>query len=213
MRPGSIPDSNGVALRAMATAAGAIVRVSPPVRDDRAATEHALDEALRGSDVLVTVGGVSVGDRDFVRPALEAIGARIEMYKVAIKPGKPLTIGRRGSALVLGLPGNPASAMVTFALFGVPLLRALQGDAQPVAQPLRAKLASDVKHTPGRMEFLRANLSNKDGELLVRPLSNQASGATTTMAAADALAVIPSEATNLRAGELVDVLLLHDLEA
>ena len=94
------------------------------MRDDRAATERAFAAALDESDVVVTIGGVSVGDHDLVRPALEAVGVTLEFWRVAIKPGKPLAIGRfprsgRRDAIVVGLPGNPASAMITFALFGV----------------------------------------------------------------------------------------------
>jgi molybdopterin molybdotransferase len=212
-RPGSIPESNAAAVRAMAIAAGAIARVAPFARDERALTERALDEALRGADLLVTIGGVSVGDHDVVRPALEAIGCAIEVYKVAIRPGKPLTIGRRGAAITLGLPGNPASAMVTFALFGVPLLRALQGAARPAPAPLPATLASDVRHAPGRATFLRATLRAEGGRLVASPLANQASGAVTTMARADALAVVPAAAERLRAGDAIDVYPLGELGA
>src|SRR5690606_31040069 len=98
----------------------------PYVRDERSATERAFAAALGEADVVVTIGGVSVGDHDLVRPALEAIGVTLDFWRVAMKPGKPLAVGRyarpgRREAIVLGLPGNPASAMVTFALFGVPL--------------------------------------------------------------------------------------------
>jgi molybdopterin molybdotransferase len=212
-RPGSIPESNAGAVRAMAIAAGAIARVAPFAKDTRPEVERALDEALRAADVLVTIGGVSVGDHDVVRPALEAIGCSIELYKVAIRPGKPLTLGRRGASITLGLPGNPASAMVTFALFGVPLLRALQGAVRPVAAPLPAVLASDVRHAPGRASFLRATLTVEGGRLVASPLANQASGAVTTMAWADALAVVPAAAEQLRAGDAIDVYPLGELGA
>jgi len=107
-RPGSIPDSNGVAIRAMAERAGADARVALPAPDDRAATERAFEQALRGTDLLVTIGGVSVGDHDVVRPALEAIGCTIELYKVAIKPGKPSPsagAARRSSSVCREIPG------------------------------------------------------------------------------------------------------------
>jgi molybdopterin molybdotransferase len=209
---GTIPESNAVTLRAMARAAGAIVRVAPVVRDDRAATEQALEAALRGTDLLVTVGGVSVGDHDLVRPALEAIGVTLDFWKVAIKPGKPIAVGMRGDALVMGLPGNPASAMVTFALFGLPLLRAMQGDLRPVTPYVPARLTSAVKQEPGRTTFLRASLhratneAGRAGELHVTPLSNQASGAVTSMSAADALLLVPADASGLAEGSMVDVL-------
>ncbi len=210
-RPGTIPDSNSIAVRAMARAAGATVRVMPPVADDRAETERAFDEALRATDLLVTIGGVSVGDHDLVRPALEAIGCTIELYKVAMKPGKPLTVGRRGAALVLGLPGNPASAMITFALFGVPLLRALQGDLHPLPSPLAARLARPIRHAPGRLAFVRATLAAPGGALVATPLGNQASGASTSMAEADGLVVVPAEGGDLAADATVLVYFARDL--
>jgi len=214
--PGTIPESNTVALRAMARRAGADARAYPYVRDDRAATERAFATALDEADVLVTVGGVSVGDHDLVRPALEAVGVRLDFWRVAIKPGKPLAIGRfarsgRRDAIVLGLPGNPASAMTTFAVFGVPLLRALQGDARPFPPFARARMTRAHAHDPGRLELARAELGRDSAGLVVTTFGNQASGAATTMAQADALVCIPEEASGVGAGEEVDVLLMSDL--
>src|SRR5205085_348824 len=111
---------------------------------------------------------------------------------------------------VLSLPGNPASSMVTFSLFGLPLLRAMQGDRRPLPATLRAPLAADVVRSPGRLEFLRARLVASDGQLRVEPLANQASGAVTSMAWADALAIIPPDATRLPKGEIIGVLRLAD---
>lgn len=218
-RAGMIPESNTVMLCAMARRAGARARVLPYVRDDRSATERAFAAAVEEADVVVTVGGVSVGDHDIVRPALEAVGVSLEFWRVAMKPGKPLTVGRfsrsgRRDAVVLGLPGNPASAMVTFALFGVPLLRTLQGDRFPGAPLQRARTTHAYAHAPGRVEFVRANHGwgvFPDGIQNVTPLDNQASGAATTMAKANALIVIPAEANGIAQGEDVDVMLLSEL--
>ena len=214
--PGTIPESITVALRATARRAGATARACPFVRDERAATERAFASALDESDVLVTIGGVSVGDHDLVRPALEAVGVKLDFWRVAIKPGKPIVIGTfartgRRDAIVVGLPGNPASAMVTFALFGVPLLRALQGDSRPFPAFARARMTRAHAHDPGRLEFARAVVSQADTGLSVTTLGNQASGAVTTMAQADALVCIPEEATGVGAGDEVDVLLMSDL--
>jgi molybdopterin molybdotransferase len=214
--PGMIPESNTVALRAMARRAGAHAVSLPYVRDDRAASERAFAAVLDEADVVVTIGGVSVGDHDVVRPALEAVGVTLDFWRVAIKPGKPLAVGTfrragRRDAVVLGLPGNPASAMVTFALYGAPLLRALQGDPRPFPPVRRARMTRPHAHDPGRLEFARAVLSEKDGALFVTTLGNQASGAVTTMAQSDALVVIPAEASGVAAGEEVDVLTLADL--
>jgi molybdopterin molybdotransferase len=196
----SIPESNSPALAAMAAAAGGAVTVRPPVGDDPGAVRDALGAALASCDVLVTVGGVSVGDHDVVRPALEACGVTLEFWRVAIKPGKPLAVGRRGepeTTIVLGLPGNPVSAMVTFALFGVPLLRALQGDASPVPRASRGRLAAAVRRKAGRLEFARATV---DASGAVSLLPQQASGAIVGLCRADALACLPADAESLEAG-------------
>jgi molybdopterin molybdotransferase len=221
-RPGSIPESNTVALRVMAQRAGAIVRVVPYVPDERAAIERAFAEALGASDVVVTIGGVSVGDHDLVRPALEAVGVSLDFWRIAIKPGKPLAVGRfarrpgsarQRDAIVLGLPGNPASAMVTFGFFGVPLLRALQGHEEPCPKDReRARMRRPHAHEPGRLEIVRAKLGrDDDGHLAVTTLDNQASGAVTTMAQADAFVLVPADSTGVSAGDEVDVVLASDL--
>jgi molybdopterin molybdotransferase len=199
----------------MAERAGAIARVAPIVGDDRGETERALTAALEGSDVLVTVGGVSVGDHDHVRPALEAIGVALDFWKVAMKPGKPILLGRRGRARVIGLPGNPASAMVTFALFGLPLLRAMQGDEVPMPACRRVRCAATFQRTEaGRTEFVRGRLSvAADGDTWLTPVTNQASGAASSMAVADALLRIPSETTAIAKGELCDAWSLEELGA
>lgn len=206
-RPGSIPESNGLALASLAKQAGADATLAPLTGDDLDATAAALESALRTSDLLVTVGGVSVGDHDVVRPALEAIGVDLDFWKVKIKPGKPLAFGRHGTRRVLGLPGNPVSAQLTFALFGLPLLRAMQGDARALPQPQPAKLTRDLKKAPGRMHFIR---SIREGGS-VSPLDNQSSGAPTGLAWANALIVAPVECEGYAAGDMVNVLDLADL--
>lgn len=198
---GQLPESNSVALVAMARRAGATVLARRTLRDDRAATARALDEALAASELVVTVGGVSVGDHDAVRDALADAGATLDFWKVALKPGKPLAVGARGASLFLGLPGNPASAMVTFALFGVPLLRALGGERAPLPRALTARVLHDVKHEPGRLELVRATLTLVDGALHARAVTHQASGASLGMARADALLAVPLESAGLRAGD------------
>ena len=210
-RPGSIPESNGIFVAAAARAAGALVRVAPYVPDEAEAARRAVEGALRGTDVLVTVGGVSVGDRDVMRDALEAAGVTIDFWKVKIKPGKPLAVGRAGNVQAIGLPGNPASASLTFLLFGVPLLRALQGDAAPLPPRTRAALRSTIAHEPGREEFLRARLDVEHGELGARVLPNPSSGAVTRFAEAEALVVIPADRARMEAGSAVEVIRLSDV--
>jgi molybdopterin molybdotransferase len=206
-RPGSIPDSNGPSLAALARRAGADVRRLPRTTDDLDQTRAALRGALVDCDLLLTVGGVSVGDHDVVKKALEAEGVSLDFWKVKIKPGKPLAFGKREGALVLGLPGNPVSAQLTLCLFGLPLLRALQGDAAPVPRPIEVELASTIAHKPGRLGFYRARLV--DGAAHVH--GNQASGAPTSMAGADLLVMVPAESSGVPAGATVSALRLDDL--
>jgi molybdopterin molybdotransferase len=205
--PSSIAESNSPALAAMAERAGASVTTTAPVPDDLERVTRAFDEALRTCDVLVTIGGVSVGEHDVVKEALEACGVRLDFWRVAIKPGKPLAVGRREKTTVLGLPGNPVSAMVTFALFGVPLLRAMQGDSSALPRPARLKLAAPASHKTGRLELARARVS-RDG---VTILPNQASGAIVGLCRADVLASIPADVERLDAGAEIDVFSLAEL--
>lgn len=210
-RAGTSPECNGVAVAAMARTAGAEARVADIVGDDRQALAATLRRAFEDADLVVTVGGASVGDHDLVKPCLEEVGATLEFWRVAMKPGKPLLLGRREGSHVLGLPGNPASALVTFALFGLPLLHALQGARAPIPDTLRARLGTPVKREAGRREFLRGRLEQAGGDLLATPLAQQASGALTSMVEAHVLISVPAEASELPAGSPVDVLPLTSL--
>jgi molybdopterin molybdotransferase len=207
----SIPESNSAGLAALVAQLGGVARVLPIARDEPDEVARAITEALDGSDLLLTVGGVSVGDHDVVRPSLERAGVTLDFWKVAIKPGKPIALGRSERAHVLGLPGNPVSALVTFALFAAPLLRALQGDARPLAQRGRGLLAAPIDRQPGRLEFLRVALDDSSGSIRVRPLVNQASGAMLALSRCDALAEIPADRGHLAEGEPLSLLRLEDL--
>jgi molybdopterin molybdotransferase len=208
---GSIAESNGVFVAAAAAAAGAIVRLAPYVRDDLAAADRAVREALAGSDLLVTIGGVSVGDRDVMKAALEEAGVALDFWRVAIKPGKPLCVGRAGATMALGLPGNPASASLTFVLFGVPLLRAMQGDKEPLPVRWRMPIEGQVRRSPGRMEFARARILVNGGTPRAVLLPNQASGAVTSFAEADALVVVPADRDRVESGEVLEVIRTADI--
>jgi molybdopterin molybdotransferase len=202
--PASIPESNSAALAALARQAGASVRVAPIVRDEPNATRRAIEQALDGADVLLTVGGVSVGDHDVVRGALEHAGVVLDFWKVAIKPGKPLAVGKSARTHVLGLPGNPASALVTFLMFGMPLLRVMQGDARPLAMKLAARLATPRKRSPDRLDMVRATL-RADGDLPVADVhDNQASGSATSLAHSDGVALLEPGNGRLEEGVIVD---------
>ncbi len=208
---GSIPESNGTFVAAASAGAGAIVRLAPFVRDDLASAERAVREALSGSDLLVTVGGVSVGDRDVMKAALEEAGVALDFWRVAIKPGKPLCVGRAGATTVLGLPGNPASASLTFLLFGVPVLRAMQGDRAPLPVRWRVPIEGAYKRSPGRMEFVRARLVVSAGAPRAVLFPNQASGAVTSFAEADALVVVPADKDRIDPGEPLEVIRIADI--
>lgn len=208
---GSIAESNGIFVAAAGAAAGALVRLAPYVKDDLDSAVRAVREGLSGCDLLVTIGGVSVGDRDVMKAALEAAGVTLDFWRVAIKPGKPLCVGRAGAAMALGLPGNPASASLTFLVFGVPLLRALQGDRAPLAARWRMPVEGSLRRAAGRTEFLRARIVVSEGAMRAVVMSNQASGAVTSFAEADALVVMPAERERLESGEVLEVIRLAEI--
>ncbi|MFM2152268.1 MAG: hypothetical protein RL199_703 [Pseudomonadota bacterium] len=199
-------DANGPALAALGRAAGAEVALSPLLRDDVDAATRLFADASSRCDLLVTVGGASVGDYDLVRPALEAAGVTLDFWKVALKPGKPVAVGRRGGTVVLALPGNPASAFVTFVLFAVPLLRAMQGDSKPLPLVRRLPLAEAVQRSTRRTEFLRARIAESDEGPVVSLHSNQASGSLSSLVWSDALARLPDALDRVEAGTPVEVL-------
>lgn len=203
----SIPESNGLCIAVQAESVGAQAEVLPRAADDEATIRERVRAALGTADLLVTIGGVSVGRYDLVRPALIAAGAELDFWKVAIKPGKPLVYGRAGATRILGLPGNPVSAQLTFALFGLPLLRALQGDRSPGPRFYGARLLADLRQKPGRMGFYRG-ITSAEG---VMPLDNQASGNIVSLAHADALIAIPAESSGSAAGDMVQILRLAEL--
>jgi molybdopterin molybdotransferase len=201
-----IPASNGAMLAAQIAAAlpARVTRLGPV--PDRI---EALGEALDGAgqfDVIVTSGGASVGDHDLIRPALVAWGAELDFWKVALKPGKPIMLARKGGQLVLGLPGNPVSSSVTAFLFLLPLLRALSGAARPLPHAITAKAAEDLPSGGSRQEFLRGAW---DGRWITAQL-NQDSGALGALAAANALIERPIDAPPVTAGEPVSAYLLEN---
>jgi molybdopterin molybdotransferase len=205
--PGQVRESNSHALAAACAEAGGEPVILPAAADAAGPLRRALSRA-RGCDVLVTTGGVSVGDRDLTRAALAALGTRPIFWRVAMRPGKPLAFGRWGSAAVFGLPGNPASALVTFELFVRPAIRALAGATGPSRAVLPARLAAPVRKEPGLTTYLRARARLEDGRLWVEPLGNQSSGALTSTTGFEALAVLPPAAGALRRGAAVEAILV-----
>ncbi|MFL5845029.1 MAG: gephyrin-like molybdotransferase Glp [Solirubrobacteraceae bacterium] len=198
--PGQIHDSNALALQALAEIAGAEVVASTRAPDDRERTVAALRDALEGADLLLVSGGVSVGPHDHVKPALEELGVDEVFWRVALRPGKPTWFGTRGDTLVIGLPGNPVSALVTFALFARPALAALQG-AAPASRG-RVTLGSPIARHPDRDEAVRVRL-DEDGR--VHPTGPQGSHVLSSMLGADGLAIVPRGSGTLEAGATVEL--------
>jgi molybdopterin molybdotransferase len=208
LKPGAIYNSNRFMLRALLQAAGCECTDLGIVPDRLQATRDALRQAAQGHDLILSSGGVSVGEEDHLKPAVMAEG-RLEMWQIAIKPGKPLAFGAVSDALFIGLPGNPVSSFVTFLLCVSPLLRALQGadPALPAGLPLRADF--DGPKADRRREFLRVRLNAAGGLELFR---NQSSGVLTSAVWADGLVDNPPGQV-IRAGDTVRFLPLASLLA
>lgn len=204
-----VPASNGAMLTALVRSLPVDVQRFGPIADNMDALIAAFDMARR-ADVIVTSGGASVGDHDLVRPALEAWGATLDFWRVAIKPGKPLLVARRergaGTQLIIGLPGNPVSSFVTGYHFLLPVLRRLLGARQPVPMQMAARLAAPVHANGGRREFLRGFW---DGEGVV-PHAVQDSGALAALAASNVLIDRPAHAAPGSLGDEVRVFLLQN---
>ena len=211
MRPGGVRNSNAYSIPALALGAGAEVVAVETVRDDPAATRTAIEAALQG-DVAVISGGVSVGEHDLVKAALDALGVEQVFWRVALKPGKPTWFGMApGGALVFGLPGNPVSAMVTFLLFVRPAIRALLGAGQKTERVF-AILDENLPKPPGRAHAVRCSLELRDDGWHARPTGDQDSHVLTSMLGADALAIVPTEGDAPLAGERVEIELLPGSE-
>ncbi|HET6506614.1 MAG TPA: gephyrin-like molybdotransferase Glp [Baekduia sp.] len=199
LRPGQIHDSNGPTLSALAARAGAEVVGHGHAVDDPEATQAVIAGALDAADVLVLAGGVSVGPHDHVKASLDALGVREILWRVALKPGKPTWLGERDGKLVLGLPGNPVSAYVTFLLFARPALNALQG-ADAAVPRSEARLAAAVPRNPDRDELIRVRRT-PDGT--VEPTGPQGSHVLSSLLGADGLAIVPRGEGELPAGATV----------
>lgn len=200
LAPGQIPDSNGTMLAAMLGTEPADVSLPLHIRDDRLMISRVLRDLARRHDVIVTVGGASVGDHDHVRGALEDAGGSLDFWKIAMRPGKPLIAGLIGDAILLGLPGNPSSAFVTATLFLLPLVRHLAGAHAPLPEVRQAPLAAALGPGGKRRDYLRARL---EGGLL-SVFDGQDSGRTVPLAEANALVIRDIAAPARLVGEQAD---------
>ena len=207
LAPGQIYDSNRFALRALMAHKAAKVTDLGRLPDDPAPIRAMLERASGQFDMIVTSGGVSVGDADYVRGVVEALGS-LDFWRVALKPGKPLAVGRIDDALFFGLPGNPVSTIVTYLLFVAPAIDQLAGTPPVRPTPIPALLHGTVSHRAGRREYVRARLSRGDDGLRVVATGDQSSNRLSTFAEANALIVVPEDAGDLADGTPVDVLLL-----
>jgi len=202
---GQIYDSNRYTLHGMLTRLGVEILDMGVIPDRRELIEQAFHSAAGNADVLITSGGVSVGEADFVKETLEKIG-RVNFWKIAMKPGRPLAVGRIGHCQFFGLPGNPVSAMVTFYQFVQPALQKLSG--QDISPPLllKAKNISRLKKAPGRIDYQRGWLAtDAQGELVVHSTGRQGSGMLSSMGKANCFIVLPLESKGVEAGSLVTI--------
>lgn len=202
--PDQIIASNSYGLKAMLQAEGAAPRMLPIARDTEASLAAVLKLA-EGADIVVTIGGASVGDHDLVGKVALGAGLKRSFYKVAMRPGKPLMAGRLGDAVLLGLPGNPVSSMVCGHVFLLPMIRAMLGLGRAPAPRSQARLAVDLPENGPREHYMRAVL---DAAGRVTPASRQDSSLLTVLSEADVLMIRPADQGRLKAGDAVDILKL-----
>jgi molybdopterin molybdotransferase len=200
--PGEVYEANGVLLATAFASAGADVETLPTVADDAAAHRRALESGLE-ADVLVTSGGVSVGPHDLVRGLLAELGVEEVFWGLAVKPGKPLAFGVRGSTLVFGLPGNPVSSLVGAEVFVRPALLALQGASVPGPVYSAGSLASAIRRNKQRDQFVRARSVPSATGVALEPIMGQESHMIARAATADALVHAPRGDGELAAGDTV----------
>jgi molybdopterin molybdotransferase len=216
--PGTVPgpyqifDSATFGIAGLVRSWGGVAQRLEVAKDDPVAIAKAAEQGLRDHDLLVVIGGASVGDHDHARPALMRLGLELAVEKIAVRPGKPTWFGRTQQGLVLGLPGNPASALACAVLFLRPLLEAMQG-RDPLASiaTRKARLAHALPANGAREHYLRAHLdSDGEGRLTVRAFEDQDSSLISIFAAANALIKLPADTAALEAGALVDILSLEN---
>ncbi len=209
---GQIYDSNRYALHAMLAKPAIKCYDLGIIPDQRAAVREAFQQAAEIADLILTSGGVSVGEADYVTETLGELG-EINFWRMAMKPGKPLAFGQLGNAVFFGLPGNPVSVMVTFYQFVLHAIRKMTGETLHDPLLVQARCAVDLKKSPGRMEFQRGILKmEKDGSLLVSTTGMQGSHLLTSMSRANCFIHLPAESTGAQAGDLVSVQPFPDLE-
>jgi molybdopterin molybdotransferase len=206
-REGAVYDSNRYTVFGMLTRMGCEVIDMGVVRDDPATLEAAFANAARRADAIITSGGVSVGEADFTKAMMQKLGD-VAFWKIAMRPGRPMAVGRIGNSVLFGLPGNPVAVMVTFLAFVRPALLRMMGAAVTQQPLLRARSAEAIRKKPGRTEYQRGVVSPATGGgLQVRITGNQGSGVLSSMVQANGLIVLHHGQGNVAAGDEVDVLM------
>ena len=204
---GKVVNSNGYTLSSAVREAGAVAKSFGIVRDSRNRLAATFTKAL-DCDALITSGGVSMGDYDYVKDALEDAGVRMRFWKVAQRPGHPMAFGSKGARPVFGLPGNPVSSLVSFILYVRPTLLKMMGHESLFMPVVRAKLAHDMRTAPGLKEFIRCRLEEEDGRFLASSTGTQSSGVLRSLSLAQALVVAREDQTMLRKGSHAPAILL-----
>jgi molybdenum cofactor synthesis domain-containing protein len=210
LAPGEIYDSNSFAVISQAHEIGAEARRISAASDDANLIRDAMKEALETADVVVTSGGVSVGEKDLVKGTMLELGVEQVFWGVKFKPGKPLFFGMKGDVRFFGLPGNPVSAMVCFELFVRPALMKMMGREDRKRPRVEVYFEEDVKNRFGRMHAMRVSLQRTEKGWLARSVGAQGSGLVSSLTKADALALIGPESEGVRAGEPVEAIVLRD---
>jgi molybdopterin molybdotransferase len=209
--PNQIVSSNGPALAAFIESLGGIA-IDLGIATDDEESIRTLAQGARGADLLVTMGGVSVGDRDLVQKVLGEAGLEVDFWRIAMKPGKPLMFGRLGGAPVLGLPGNPVSSMVCALLFLGPAMNKMLGLAGTGLPVIRARLGADIGANNFREDYMRATFeADGDGTPVAMPLAIQDSSMMSALARADGLIIRPPDAPAASSGDWVEVIRLGDI--
>jgi molybdopterin molybdotransferase len=210
LSPGEIFDSNSFAMVAQCHDAGVEARRVHAASDDADVLRKAVSEALETADVVVTSGGVSVGEKDLVKSTLLDLGVEQVFWGVKFKPGKPLFFGMRDDARFFGLPGNPVSAMVCFELFVRPALMAMMGKTDHRRPTIEVRFDEDMSNRFGRMHAVRVSLEKTDDGLVATSVGAQGSGLITSLTKADAIALIGPE-SEVKAGETVEGIMLREI--
>ncbi len=205
LEQGQIYDSNRYTLFGMLKNLGVELIDMGIIPDDRQAIENAFIQASQKADAVMTSGGVSVGEADFVKDTLDKLG-KVDFWKIAMKPGKPLAFGFVNDAVFFGLPGNPVSVMATYYQFALPTLKTMMGLKATKATVVKVPCKTDLRKAPGRTDFQRGILqSNEKGELVVESIGMQASHVLSGMSKANCFIILPQDWGNVAAGTLVDV--------